>query len=135
MYQRILKPHPVVSLEGEQLDNQNLYVEAIVVHESSEDVVDGVLDGTKTVQIRKGTAQFKKLKITATSQMKGTYFRLKFLLKIYDGKEFQQEGTSEISHPIEVFSHSQYLSSAGSKSMYLLCLSLSLHRWNLTDLG
>lgn len=50
--------------------------------------------------------------------MKGTFFRLKFFIKIYDGKHYQQEGTYVISNPIEIFSHSQYLSSASSRSNF-----------------
>jgi len=118
VYQRILKPNPSIGLEGEQSKNmkENLYVEAIAIRSDTEDEVENVLDGTKTVQIRNNQAHFTKLKLTQTSQMKGTFFRLKFLLKLYDGQEFQQEGTFVISNPIEVFSHSQYLTSGNSKN-------------------
>jgi hypothetical protein len=65
------------------------------------------------------TATFKKLKILSTSQqLQGILFRLKFTLKKYAGSNFTAITTPNcdvVSHPVEVFSHSQYLNKKAPK--------------------
>jgi len=75
------------------------------------------LDGNRTIRITPGVfSTFRKLKILATSQQQRTHFRLKFQLKRYVGNVFETiEGVSVISNPIEVFSHSYYLSGSKNK--------------------
>ena len=101
----------MVMLESGQDTEKNLYVEATLIRSDNEDEIkNSALEGTKIVRISNGTfATFKKLKIMTTSQMQGTFFRIKFYLKRYNGKEFHNEGAFTISNPIEVFSHSQYI--------------------------
>ena len=111
VYQRITKPYPMIMVECiDHEKEKNLYVDASLIRSDTEDEIKhSSLEGTRIVRVTGNFATFKKLKIMTTSQMQGTYFRLKFSLKRYNGKEFHDAGVSVISHPIEVFSHSQYI--------------------------
>jgi hypothetical protein len=117
VYQRILKPFPSVMLVGgpnnlEQLTNSNLFVEATLLKSDSEAELPLCMEGNRIVRISNGVfATFKKLKILSTSQQQGTLFRLKFTLKRYIGNVFEQIPSAvAITNPIEVFSHTLYLS-------------------------
>jgi hypothetical protein len=117
VYQRILKPFPSVMLVGgpsniEQLTNSNLFVEATLLRSDSEVELPLCMEGNRIVRISNGVfATFKKLKILSTSQQQGTLFRLKFTLKRYIGNVFEQIPSAvAITNPIEVFSHTLYLS-------------------------
>ena len=116
VYQRILKPFPSVMLVGgpsniEQLTNSNLFVEATLLRSDSEAELPLCMEGNRIVRISNGVfATFKKLKILSTSQQQGTLFRLKFTLKRYIGNVFEQIPSAvAITNPIEVFSHTLYL--------------------------
>eukprot|EP00005_Dracoamoeba_jomungandri_P006015 CAMPEP_0174262348 /NCGR_PEP_ID=MMETSP0439-20130205/12922_1 /TAXON_ID=0 /ORGANISM="Stereomyxa ramosa, Strain Chinc5" /LENGTH=563 /DNA_ID=CAMNT_0015347043 /DNA_START=89 /DNA_END=1780 /DNA_ORIENTATION=- len=113
VYQRILKPFPSVMLLSGQDNDANLFVEATLLRSDNETSLSQCIDGNRIVRISNGVfATFKKLKILSTSQQQGTLFRLKFTLKRYAGSAAAFEdipNCSVISHPIEVFSHTQYL--------------------------
>lgn len=88
----------------------NLFVEASLIRSDSEQTLPLCIEGTRIVRISGSIATFKKLKILSTSQQQGTLFRLKFTLKRYVGSVFEQVPTpSVLSNPIEVFSHTLYL--------------------------
>jgi hypothetical protein len=116
VYQRILKPFPSVMLAGgnasDQAANNNLFVEATLLRSDSDVELPLCIEGNRIVRISNGVfATFKKLKILSTSQQQGTLFRIKFTLKRYIGNVFEQLPTGVvISNPIEVFSHTLYLS-------------------------
>lgn len=114
VYQRILRPFPVVRLEGDvqETSQNNLFVDATLIkQDSEEEVIPNILEGNKCVRITQGVfSVFKKLKIQATSQQQQTLFRIKFSLKRYLENSFQLiPDATVISEPIEVFSHSLYL--------------------------
>ncbi len=92
--------------------NTNLFVEATLLRSDSDAELPQSIEGNRIVRISNGVfATFKKLKILSTSQQQGTLFRLRFTLKRYIGNVFEQIPTaSAISNPIEVFSHTLYLS-------------------------
>jgi len=113
VYQRILKPYPVVMLlcpAHLQEQTHNLFIECQLLNDKNIEL-PLCLDGTKTVRISPGVfATFKKLKISSTSQQQRTLFRLRLQLKRYVGNVFETiDGISIVSNPIEVFSHSYYL--------------------------
>ncbi|PRP79773.1 hypothetical protein PROFUN_12635 [Planoprotostelium fungivorum] len=114
VYQRILKPFPSVMLVGGASDavNNNLFVEASLMRSDSDVELPTCIEGNRIVRISNGVfAVFKKLKILSTSQQQGTLFRLKFTLKKYVGNVFEQIATAvTVTNPIEVFSHTLYLS-------------------------
>eukprot|EP01121_Diplochlamys_sp_Union-15-3_P012034 TRINITY_DN3551_c0_g2_i1.p1 TRINITY_DN3551_c0_g2~~TRINITY_DN3551_c0_g2_i1.p1 ORF type:complete len:643 (-),score=86.60 TRINITY_DN3551_c0_g2_i1:185-2065(-) len=113
VYQRILKPFPVVMLETQPPNDSssNYFVEASLLRSDSDVELPLCLDGNRVVRISTGVfASFKKLKILSTSQQQGTLFRLKFQLKKYVRNVFETVPVCIISNPIEVFSHTQYLS-------------------------
>eukprot|EP01102_Stenamoeba_stenopodia_P001918 TRINITY_DN11733_c0_g1_i1.p1 TRINITY_DN11733_c0_g1~~TRINITY_DN11733_c0_g1_i1.p1 ORF type:complete len:485 (+),score=80.75 TRINITY_DN11733_c0_g1_i1:126-1580(+) len=119
VYQRILKPHPAISLTGTGAEAiPNLFVEATLIKSDQDVEVPSILDGNKVVRIANGTfATFKKLKILSTSQQQGTLFRIKFVLKRYVGNSFEIIPNGTIySNPIEVFSHTVYLNEKGDSS-------------------
>lgn len=79
------------------------------------------------------TATFKKLKILSTSQqLQGILFRLKFTLKKYAGSNFTPIAVPHcevVSHPVEVFSHSQYLNKkAPKRTAVILFLRLCIFK-------
>mmetsp|Transcript_7680 Transcript_7680/g.10597 ORF Transcript_7680/g.10597 Transcript_7680/m.10597 type:complete len:531 (+) Transcript_7680:75-1667(+) len=115
VYQRILKPFPAVMLVGGSTNmettNTNLFVEATLLRSDSDVELPLCIEGNRIVRISNGVfATFKKLKILSTSQQQGTLFRLKFVLKRYVGNVFEQiQHAHVVSNPIEVFSHTLYL--------------------------
>jgi len=92
--------------------NNNLFVEASLMRSDSDVELPTCIEGNRIVRISNGVfAVFKKLKILSTSQQQGTLFRLKFTLKRYVGNVFEQIATAvTVTNPIEVFSHTLYLS-------------------------
>eukprot|EP01120_Amphizonella_sp_Union-15-10_P003170 TRINITY_DN1354_c0_g2_i1.p1 TRINITY_DN1354_c0_g2~~TRINITY_DN1354_c0_g2_i1.p1 ORF type:complete len:615 (-),score=76.33 TRINITY_DN1354_c0_g2_i1:170-2014(-) len=114
VYQRILKPFPSIMLlgPGANENNNNLFVEASLLRSDSDIDLPLCLDGNRIIRISGGVfATFKKLKILSTSQQQGTLFRLKFQLKKYVGNVFEiLPAVFVTSNPIEVFSHTHYLS-------------------------
>eukprot|EP01117_Protostelium_nocturnum_P010524 TRINITY_DN3790_c0_g1_i1.p1 TRINITY_DN3790_c0_g1~~TRINITY_DN3790_c0_g1_i1.p1 ORF type:complete len:537 (-),score=172.27 TRINITY_DN3790_c0_g1_i1:220-1830(-) len=114
VYQRILKPFPSVMLIGGNADtiNNNLFVEASLMRSDSDVELPTCIEGNRIIRISNGVfATFKKLKILSTSQQQGTLFRLKFALKRYVGNVFEQLSPAvAVTNPIEVFSHTLYLS-------------------------
>eukprot|EP01120_Amphizonella_sp_Union-15-10_P003169 TRINITY_DN1354_c0_g1_i1.p1 TRINITY_DN1354_c0_g1~~TRINITY_DN1354_c0_g1_i1.p1 ORF type:complete len:612 (-),score=110.23 TRINITY_DN1354_c0_g1_i1:173-2008(-) len=114
VYQRILKPFPSIMLlgPGANENSNNLFVEASLLRSDSDVELPLCLDGNRIIRISGGVfATFKKLKILSTSQQQGTLFRLKFQLKKYVGNVFEILPTVFVtSNPIEVFSHTHYLS-------------------------
>jgi hypothetical protein len=121
VYQRILKPYPVISLDAKPGPNDSFFVETTLVRADSEVEIPSSLDGIRTVPVKLGFATFKKLKILTTSLQQGTNFCLKFVLKRHIGNTFEQVGNSVKSEVIEVVSHSQYIKE--KLGMYLLVLS------------
>eukprot|EP01133_Synstelium_polycarpum_P007878 gene7878-9248_t len=114
LYQRILKPFPSVMLCGPGVESANLsnfFVEASLLRNDNQVELATCLDGNKISRISNGIfAPFKKLKILSTTQQQRTLFRLKFVLKRYIGSDFQTiSKASVLSDPIEVFSHTIYL--------------------------
>jgi hypothetical protein len=91
--------------------NSNLFVEATLLRSDSDVELPLCIEGNRIVRISNGVfATFKKLKILSTSQQQGTLFRLKFTLKRYVGNVFEQiVSATAITDPIEVFSHTLYL--------------------------
>jgi hypothetical protein len=87
VYQRILKPAPIVMLTGPGVQNgtvSNYFVEVTLVRSDSDVELGACIDGNKVERVSNGVfATFKKLKILSTSQQQGTLFRLKFVLKKY----------------------------------------------------
>jgi hypothetical protein len=115
VYQRILKPFPAVMLLGSAAADTtlNLFVEATLMRSDSDKELPSVLEGNKVIRISQGVfATFKRLKVLSTSQQQGTLFRLRFVLKRYVANTFEYlPETTILSNPIEVFSHTQYLTS------------------------
>lgn len=118
VYQRILKPFPSVMLVGSPDDTSNLFVEAILVrHEDPSNELPTVLDGTKVVRVNGNFAIFKKLKILQTTQQLGCQFAMKFALKTYHGTNFEDVPKAwVISDPIDVYSHTLYLTEKPNSS-------------------
>lgn len=110
VYQRILKPYPVVKVIGaDKLVNRVLFLKASLWN------ADGTaqmtcLDGGLQVAAQPTTATFKKLKVLNTSVQKGTLFKLKFQLEIFGERE-QALDIHVWSDPMEVVSHTVYLTS------------------------
>jgi len=111
VYQRILKPFPAVAMVSGSDPSCNLFVEVTLIRSDTDQELPLSLEGNKIVRVSTGIfATFKKLKILSTSQMQGTQFRLRFLLKRYVGLVFEMIPSATIvSDPIEVFSHTLYL--------------------------
>ncbi|KAL6068917.1 IPT/TIG domain containing protein [Balamuthia mandrillaris] len=134
VYQRILKPFPAVALiyppdEDQPVNLSGYFVEATLLRGDNGTPIPQCLDGSCIVRFERTTwgdpcgvyATFKKLKILSTSQqLQGTLLRLKFTLKRYSGSSFatmnEVPNCSVISHPIEVFSHTQYLNKKTPKA-------------------
>lgn len=108
VYQRILKPYPVVKVIGaDKLVNRVLFLKASLWN------ADGTtqmtcLDGGLQVAAQPTTATFKKLKVLNTSVQKGTLFKLKFQLEVFGERE-QALDIHVWSDPMEVVSHTVYL--------------------------
>jgi len=110
------------------LDLDTLFVEASLRRGDNGKKLPECIDGICVVRFERINsygvfATFKKLKILSTSQqLQGTLLRLEFTLKRYSGNSLEMvevPNCSIVSHPIEVFSHTQYLykdSSKGKKS-------------------
>jgi len=112
VYQRIVRPNPKIMLEEGQDPHNNLWIETVLIRADSDVPIQGkVLDGPKMTRISTGhVAILSRLKILCTSQQQGTLFRLKFVLRRYDGTDFTDiAGAVVISNPIEVFSHTVYI--------------------------
>ena len=112
VYQRILKPHPTVSLISWEDDDVTLVVEASAVRSDTEEPLLDSLEGNKIACISKDTfASFSKLKISHTSRKIGTNFKIKFSLMKYANSASIPEPTGAfvLSNAFEVFSHSQYI--------------------------
>ena len=109
VYQRILRPNPSVLLEGAP-PGTNFFVEVTLCTNDTEEPLS-CLSGAAKTRISNGLfAQFKKLKITSTSQQLGSLLRLRFQLKTFNGTTFANvPGVVALSHPMEVFSHTHYL--------------------------
>lgn len=92
------------------------FVEATLLRDDNKVELPSQLDGTRTARLTNSVfATFKKLKIMSTSQQVGTKFRIKFALKIYRDNAFENvPDCVAISDPIEVFSHTLYLSRQGN---------------------
>eukprot|EP01130_Rhizamoeba_saxonica_P007400 TRINITY_DN2995_c0_g3_i2.p1 TRINITY_DN2995_c0_g3~~TRINITY_DN2995_c0_g3_i2.p1 ORF type:complete len:463 (+),score=79.50 TRINITY_DN2995_c0_g3_i2:601-1989(+) len=119
VYQRILRPFPVVMLVGpSETEAVNFFVETTLLREDNGSEIPLCLDGTTVMRFTGGSfCTFKKLKILSTSQQQGTKFRLRFQLKQYVGSIFQiVEGATIESEPIEVFSHTCYLTKSKKNS-------------------
>lgn len=114
VYQRLLKPFPSIMLEAGNDTSVDLFVEVSLVRADSEQELSAdLLEGVRLVNISNGVfATFKKLKINHTSQMQGCQFKLRFSLKRFCGTTYQPLAASVMSEPIEVFSHTQYLTTA-----------------------
>lgn len=106
--------------------SNGLFVEATLLRGDNGEPISKCLDGNSIVRFEKNpwsegvyTATFKKLKILSTSQqLQGILFRLKFTLKKYAGSNFTPIAVPHcevVSHPVEVFSHSQYLNKKAPK--------------------
>lgn len=116
VYQRIVKPFPALALvttgaTAAAAAQFNLFVEASVIRADSEKELPLCLDGSRVIRIQAGAlATYRKLKILATTAQQGCLFRLRFQLKRYEGNQFYTvPGAVCISNPIEVFSHTYYL--------------------------
>jgi hypothetical protein len=109
VYQRILRPYPSVLLEG-AAPGTNFFVEVTLCTNDSEESLS-CLSGAGRLRISNGLfASFKKLKVTSTSQQIGSLLRLRFQLKSFNGATFADvPGVVVLSQPIEVFSHTHYL--------------------------
>jgi len=121
VYQRILKPVPslmVVSDSPQQNPlNATYFVEVSLLKSNSEEELGSLLDGTKVVRVQGQFANFQRLKILQTSQQAATMFRLRFSLKKYVGNEFKFVPNAVVySNPIEVFSHSIYITGKQSQN-------------------
>jgi hypothetical protein len=115
-------------LEEGQDPHNNLWIETILIRSDSDVAIPGkVLEGPRMTRISNGhVAILSRLKILCTTQQQGTLFRLKFVLKRYDGNEFTDiPGAMIISNPIEVFSHTVYI--RRPKSMSIVCQLMATH--------
>eukprot|EP01097_Dermamoeba_algensis_P009457 TRINITY_DN6645_c0_g1_i1.p1 TRINITY_DN6645_c0_g1~~TRINITY_DN6645_c0_g1_i1.p1 ORF type:complete len:560 (+),score=20.15 TRINITY_DN6645_c0_g1_i1:393-2072(+) len=114
VYQRRLKPFPVVSLKVSSEGDQkfNYFVGATLLKEDgSEELDSSYLDGKLVERVHdNGLATFTKLKINCTSQQIGCNLRLKFSLKNFvDSKFIDLPCVPIVSDPIQVFSHTSYI--------------------------
>lgn len=115
VYQRILKPYPVVKVIGaDKLVNRVLFLKASLWN------ADGTaqmscLDGGLQVAAQPTTATFKKLKVLNTSVQKGTLFKLKFQLEVFGERE-QALDIHVWSDPMEVVSHTVYLTNPSNSA-------------------
>ena len=109
VYQRIIRPFPAVLLEG-AAPGVNFFVEVTLCTNDSEEPLS-CLTGATRMRISNGLfATFKRLKVTSTSQQIGSLFRLRFQLKSFNGSTFSDvAGVVALSQPVEVFSHTHYL--------------------------
>jgi hypothetical protein len=83
----------------------------VQLYSTAEEEMPILLDGIKSIRVKNEMAAFNRLKITQTSQQAGgTKYKLRFALKIFVGNEYQYvPGAVVFSDPIEVFSHSIYI--------------------------
>lgn len=121
VYQRILKPFPSVMVVSDSPQqnplNSTFFVEVALLKSNSDEEVGSLLEGTRVVRVQGQFANFNKLKIMQTSQQASTLFRLRFVLKKYVGNEFQLVPNAIVySTPIEVFSHSIYITGKQAQS-------------------
>lgn len=108
VYQRILKPYPVVKVIGaDKLVNRVLFLKASLWNADGTSQMT-CLDGGLQVAAQPTTATFKKLKVLNTSVQKGTLFKLKFQLEVFGERE-QALDLHVWSDPMEVVSHTVYL--------------------------
>lgn len=115
VYQRILKPYPVVKVIGaDKLPNRILFVKASLWNADGTEQMS-CLEGGLQVAAQPTSATFKKLKVLNTSVQKGTLFKLKFQLEIFGERE-QQSNIFAWSDPMEVVSHTVYLTNPNSSS-------------------
>jgi len=110
VYQRILKPNPIVMLIADGVfieESHNLFVECSLLRGDNNQEVGHCLEGNRTVRIAVGLfAHFTKLKIMYTTQQMGTIFKLKFQLKRYIGNVMESiPGATIVSNIIETVSH------------------------------
>lgn len=115
VYQRILRPHPTVMLEGAE-PGANYFVGVTLVLKKSPTEPLACFTGNSNMKISNGVyASFKKLKITMTttqmqSENDGGLFMLRFQLKTFNGNSFADvPGVFVLSNEVEVFSHTHYL--------------------------
>jgi hypothetical protein len=125
VYQRILRPYPAVMLEG-AAPGANFFVEVTLCTNDGEEPLSCLTGAAKT-RISNGLyATFKKLKVNSTSQQIGSLLRLRFQLKSFNGTTFADvPDVTVFSNPIEVFSHTHYLSNKKKVSRFR-CLFLLL---------
>jgi hypothetical protein len=115
VYQRILKPYPVVKVIGaDKLANRVLFLKASLWNADGTEMLS-CLEGGLQVAAQPTTATFKKLKVLNTSVQKGTLFKLKFQLEIFGERE-QSLDIHVWSDPMEVVSHTVYLSNPNSSA-------------------
>ena len=115
VYQRILKPYPVVKVIGaDKLANRVLFLKASLWNADGTEQLT-CLEGGLQVAAQPTTATFKKLKVLNTSVQKGTLFKLKFQLEIFGERE-QSLDIHVWSDPMEVVSHTVYLSNPNSSA-------------------
>jgi len=108
LYQRLLRPSPQVTVSP-CTDDSKYLVEAALVKASSGHKT-GCLEGTCIANVENGFAEFKRLKITSTSQQQKTLFKLRFELKCATSSGIVSAEMPHVySTPIEVFSHPLYL--------------------------
>eukprot|EP01128_Nolandella_sp_AFSM9_P005029 TRINITY_DN2373_c0_g1_i1.p1 TRINITY_DN2373_c0_g1~~TRINITY_DN2373_c0_g1_i1.p1 ORF type:complete len:626 (-),score=118.45 TRINITY_DN2373_c0_g1_i1:8-1885(-) len=119
VYQRICKPFPSVMLSGpDQPGSQNFFCEATIVRADNGEELPLCLDGSKMIRVQVGVfATFRKLKILATTAQQGCLFKIRFNLKKHEGNQFiPVQGVVCFSDPIEVFSHTYYLTNRKKNS-------------------
>lgn len=129
VYQRIIKPHPTLTLSkigGYPAPGLSLFVDVALVRADDElDVPAKIFEKESPVRVDIGTnAVFRRLKILDTSQRQGSHFRLKFSLASYHNG-FSLLPVSVLSEPIEVVSHTQYINPKTERKI-LPCISFVL---------
>lgn len=108
VYKRNLKPNPMVVINGEQINDNNLYVVPVLVRCDTFSEEPKYLIGNRPVRVANGRVlTFRKLKITTTShQQQETLFCIKFDLRKYTKDDEYILLDSIYSTPISVLSHS-----------------------------
>lgn len=119
VYLRLLKPAPAVILINDAQDSvDNLFVEASLIRCDNSEIVPQGVDGNTLMKIGHEVVQFKKMKIMTTTLKCGTEFKLKFQLLRYIGENnFENLGIEVTSNPINVVSHSQYLTNKNNSPL------------------
>jgi ankyrin repeat protein len=108
VYKRNLKPNPMVMINGEQINDNNLYVVPILVRCDTFSDEPKYLTGNRPVRVANGRVlTFRKLKITTTShQQQETLFCIKFELRKYVKDDEYILLDTVHSTPVSVLSHS-----------------------------